>query len=132
MRQPSLKKKLSDTIFLLGQKENAATILKAFDLFIFPSLKEGLSYTLLEAGSASLPVIATSVGGAAEIIEDMKSGILIKEKRPHEIANAILFLLDHEEKWREFGERLEKKVATDFTLNRMIRETVSTYKNVSG
>ena len=113
---------------LIGEYLNAASLLYAFDIFLLPSLKEGLPYALLEAGVAGLPVIATNVGGVPEIIEDMKSGIIIKEKRPKEIEEALKFLIDHPEKRKEFGEQLQKTVVQNFTLERMVKETVALYK----
>src|SRR3989339_838731 len=64
-------------IILLGQLENASQILKAFDLYVCSSVKEGLSYTIIEAMLAGLPIVATSVGGNGELIEDQQTGILV-------------------------------------------------------
>ena len=119
---------LNQRVFLAGQIKNAASFLKAFDLFILPSLKEGLPYALLEAGAAGVPVIATDVGGVPEIIDDMSSGIVVKAKRPKEIAEAIAFLIEYPEKKKEFGEKLQKTVAEKFTLERMVKETVAVYR----
>ena len=118
---------LSKNVALVGKCENAARLLPAFDIFLLPSLKEGLPYAILEAGCAGLPSIATNVGGIPEIVEDMKSGIIIKEKRPKEIEEVIKFLIDHPEKRKEFGEQLQKTVAENFTLERMVKETISVY-----
>ncbi|MSR78813.1 MAG: glycosyltransferase family 1 protein, partial [Candidatus Taylorbacteria bacterium] len=108
--------KLNENIFLAGEIPDAAKLLKAFDIFLLPSLKEGLPYVLLEAGLAGLSTIATNVGGAPEIIEDMKSGIIIHPKRPREISESLTFLINHPEKRKEFGETLAKTVAEKFTL----------------
>ena len=121
--------KLQDIVFLCGQKENAAEIITAFDIFIMPSEKEGLPYALLEAGQAGLATIATNVGGIAEVISDMDSGIVIKAKNVREIYDALNFLFEHDKKRKDFGERLKKEVKTKFTLERMITETVTLYKN---
>lgn len=112
---------------LVGEYIGAAKLLRAFDIFLLPSLKEGLPYALLEAGAAGLPAIATNVGGVSEIIDDMKSGIVIREKRTREIAEALDFLISHEEKRKEFGDSLAKTVAEKFTLERMVRETIGVY-----
>ena len=124
------QEKLTGRALLIGEYLNAASLLYAFDIFLLPSLKEGLPYALLEAGVAGLPVIATNVGGVPEIIEDMKSGIIIKEKRPKEIEEALKFLIDHPEKRKEFGEQLQKTVAENFTLERMVKETITLYKEL--
>ena len=123
------QKNLGNTVFLAGEYKGASTILKAFDIFLLPSLKEGLPYVLLEAGAAGLPTIATNVGGVPEIIEDMKSGIIVKSKRPKEISEALSFALSHPEKMKEFGEQLKKTVGTNYTLDKMVEETISVYKS---
>lgn len=120
---------LGNTVMLAGQYNGASELLKAFDIFLLPSLKEGLPYALLEAGYASLPIIATNVGGISEVIDDMKSGIVIKEKRPKEIADALIFLLSNAEKRKEFGERILETVRKEYTLERMLRETIAVYEN---
>ncbi|KKT44585.1 MAG: Glycosyl transferase, group 1 [Parcubacteria group bacterium GW2011_GWA2_44_15] len=124
------QEKLIGRAALMGEYPNAASLLYAFDIFLLPSLKEGLPYALLEAGAAGLPVIATNVGGVPEIIDDMKSGIVIKEKRPKEITEALAFLIAYKEKRKEFGEKLKKTVAEKFTLERMVTETIILYKEL--
>lgn len=120
---------LREKVFLAGQIENASSLLKTFDIFLLPSLKEGLPYALLEAGFAELPVIATNVGGITEIIDDMKSGIVIKAKRSKEISEALAFLMEYPEKMKEFGTRLAKTVSENFTLEQMVEKTIAVYKN---
>jgi glycosyltransferase involved in cell wall biosynthesis len=121
------REKLEKTVYFVGEYRGASELLKAFDIFLLPSLKEGLPYTLLEAGAASLPTVATNVGGVTEIIEDMKSGVIIKSKRPREIAEAIGFLIEHPEKRKDFSISLSKTISENFTLERMIRETLAIY-----
>jgi glycosyltransferase involved in cell wall biosynthesis len=63
------QKKLTDKVFLLGSIQNAKKYLPAFNVFVLPSVKEGLPYTLLEAMAMGLPIVATRVGGIFEILE---------------------------------------------------------------
>ncbi len=119
--------KLSNKIILLGAKNTASQYLKAFDIFILPSITEALPYVLLEAGLASLPIITTKVGGNSEIIDDMTNGILVPSKQPEEIAKAICFLFDNPEKRLIFGRKIEEKIRQDFNLNQMIKKTVALY-----
>ena len=62
---------------LLGEKENAAQYLRAFDVFILPSLKEGAPFVLLEAMAAELPIIATDVGNISEMLKDYQNKTII-------------------------------------------------------
>lgn len=119
---------LRNEIFLVGKKEEASSLLHAFDIFILPSIKEGLPYVILEAGVAKLPVIASAVGGIPEIIQDMKSGILVKPKHGDEIALALEFLLANPQKRTEFGEKLKEYVANNFSLEKMTDEVSRFYE----
>lgn len=121
------KNNLSESVFLAGQVENAKTFLSAFDLFILPSIKEGLPYALLEAGSAGLPVIATNVGGAKEVITDMETGILIRPGEVKEIDYALRFFIQNPEKISEFGGKLRKQISDEFSLEKMVDKTIEVY-----
>ncbi len=118
---------LQDRVFLVGKHEAASSLLRAFDIVILPSIKEGLPYAILEAGAAGLPVVASAVGGIPEIIEDMESGILVKPRNPDEITLAIDFLLSNRQKRIEFGALLKEKVTNNFSLKSMTEKTESVY-----
>lgn len=122
------ERKLEKNVYLTGYLEHAAEYLKAFSLFVLPSIKEGLPYTILEAGAASLPVISTTVGGIPEIIEDMKSGILIQSKKSRELSHAISFMIEHPDERRRFGVSLKEAVATKFSMEKMLNSTEELYK----
>jgi glycosyltransferase involved in cell wall biosynthesis len=82
-------------IEFIGFKLNVGDYLRALDIFIFPSLQEGLGSTLLDAMEANLPIIASKVGGIPDIIKHEKNGILIPSRDSLAIANAILLLLSN-------------------------------------
>lgn len=118
---------MEENVILLGHVKDAYHYLKMFDIFLLSSLSESFGYVLLEAGLASVPVIATAVGGIPEIIDDMKSGILIQSKKSTEIKNAIEFYLTHKKTRREHGVALHDKVLKEFSIEKMISETLKTY-----
>lgn len=124
-----VEKKLEQKVFLAGYLDNANEYLKAFSIFVLPSIKEGLPYAILEAGAASLPVVSTTVGGIPEIIDDMKSGILIQAKNSRELAHALSFMIEHPEERKKYGATLKEKVATKFGTERMIQEVEGVYKS---
>ena len=115
--------------FFAGKKENAAQYLKAFDIFALTSITEALPYVILEAGLASLPIVASGVGGIPEIITSMESGILIKPKQVTEITKALNFLLTNPKKAVGFGRNLKHKVAKEFSTSRMVKQTIVVYNN---
>ena len=108
--------------------DNAASYLKAFDIFILPSLKEGLPYTILEAMTAQIPIIATDVGGIPEIIKNNVNGILIKPKNQKLIKEKILYLINNSEISKDLSQKAKIEANKKFTLKRMIQETRKVYK----
>lgn len=117
---------LKNKIYLLGQIDNAHQYLKAFDLFILSSRKEGLPYVLLEAGMAEIPVIASSVGGIPEIIQDKKNGLLVKKvSDTHELSVAIEKILTQT---NTYGAELKNTIQKQFSFEKELRETVCIYQ----
>ena len=118
---------LTHKVILAGFILDAIQYLKAFDIFVLPSLKEGLPYTLLEAASAGLPLISTRVGGIPEIIEDGKNGLLVSPKNPDALAEAIKRLVASPELRMHFAEINLQLVKNKFSLETMLQKTKSTY-----
>ncbi len=119
--------KMESNVILMGFIPQASQYFKAFDIFLLPSLSEGFPYIALEAGLASLPVISSAVGGIPEIIEDMKSGILIQSKKPKEIRHAVEFYITHKKVQREHSIEINKKVLKDFSIEQMVNKTIQVY-----
>lgn len=120
---------LEKSLFLAGYLEHASEYLKAFSVFALPSIKEGLPYTILEAGQAGLPVIATPVGGIPEIVEDMRSGILVQARNQRELAHAVSFMIEHPVERKQYGAALKEKVATKFAMDKMINSIEKLYSD---
>jgi glycosyltransferase involved in cell wall biosynthesis len=118
---------LNDTVFLVGQIDEAQKYLKAFDIFTLTSITEALPYVILEAGKAGLPIIASNVGGIPEIINDMKDGILVRPKEPEEIVRVIEFLRDNPEKRLILGQNIQTRISTDFSQESMVKKTMELY-----
>jgi len=118
---------ISDRVTFLGQVSHAAQYLAAFDIFVLPSRKEGLPYTLLEAGLAGLPVVATNVGGIPEIIEHAKTGLLSAPKDPKTLAEALKRLIADEPFRKELGASLKQKIEREFSLDSMLQKILSLY-----
>ena len=118
---------LQDRFFLLGFIENAPRLLSAFDVFVLPSIKEGLPYVLLEAGLAGVPVVATQVGGVPEVINHKELGMLVSRKNSEGIVDAIVFLQQNQEKKVMMGNNLKEKVTREYSQKNTIDQTVSVY-----
>lgn len=122
------EKGLQEKIFFTGRIENAKTLLKAFDIFTLTSRKEGLPYTILEAGQASLPVISSRIDGIPEIIENGKSGILTRSGDVAEITKALKYLMDKPDKRAQFGDALKATVIENFSKKKMLEKTIGFYR----
>jgi len=121
-------KQLEKSVYLAGYLDHASEYLKAFNVFVLPSIKEGLPYAILEAGCASLPVVATTVGGIPEIVEDMKSGILIQPKNSRELSHALSFMIEHPEERKKYGAALKERVVTKYSMDKMAWMVEGVYK----
>lgn len=94
---------LGDAVRFLGEKEPVSEILRASDVSLVPSWEEPFGRVVVEAMAMGLPVIATSVGGPAEVIDDGVDGVLVSPRRPEALAAAITRLLDHEDERNRMG-----------------------------
>ena len=117
----------SKNIFLLGTFNNPKKYLKAFDIFLLPSLKEGLPYVLLEAGLAEVPIITTNVGGIPNLIENNKEGILIDSKNIPQIEKSVPELAENKEKKSLFAKNLKQKILSEYSIEKQIEETKKIY-----
>lgn len=121
------KYQLHKNFILPGTIKDANTYLKAFDIFVLPSKKEGLPYALLEAMVAHLPCIASSVGGIPEIIENDISGIVIPDITPGKIWSTIALLMKDKKKARSLGAQGAERVEKQFSLDVMNKRTIALY-----
>lgn len=118
---------VADRVFLLGFVQNARQYLASGDIYLMPSRKEGLPLALLEAGLASLPVIASKIGGIPEVLTDRVSGLFMPRSNTHILAQSIHHLLEHPEEGVRLGAALRNKVLTDFSEEAMVRSTLALY-----
>lgn len=118
---------LEGRVSLLGHVTDAQKYLSAFDVFVHASISEALGYVILEAGCASLPVIATRVGGIPEIIQDRSYGILVPPRSPEALADAIESLICDPMRAAELGARLHDRVQESFSKQSMLSQTFAQY-----
>lgn len=118
----------ADRIHIIEHLPCAASFLRALDVFVLPSKKEGLPYTLLEAGLAGLPVVATSVGGIPEVISHNNDGVLVSPSDRRALARSLGALLENTREQRRFGDSLRQKITRAFTLTHMLEATIKLYQ----
>lgn len=119
--------RLEDNVSLLGERKDALSILAAADLFVLPSLWEGLPYVLVEAAALGKPLIATDIDGVREVIKSGVTGMLVQPRDPGALAAAILFLLKERTLAARLGEAARAEIPPQFSVKNMIRETESLY-----
>jgi len=100
-----VKQKLEKNVSLTGSVDNVNEYLMASDIFVLPSDYEGFSLALLEGLACALPSIATKVGGAADIIQNYKNGLLINPKDKEGLKTAIEWMLEQRPQWETMGKR---------------------------
>ena len=117
-----------DRIKLLGRVDDPREILWASDLFAMPSLKEGLGVAALEAMAAGLPVIASDVGGLREVVEDGRSGIVVRPANAGAIASAIGRLAESAELRSQMGAAARARVVENYSIETMAARTLALYR----
>jgi len=106
-----------------GFQDAPARYLDQFDIFVLPSLSEGLSSSILAAMASSLPVVATEVGGIPELVQHGHNGLLVPPGNATALAAAIQELIDNPEKAAVMGRSGRALLLERFTLERKIHET---------
>ncbi len=118
----------SDRIVLAGWRPDIFSCLNAMDIFVQPSLSEAFSQVIVEAMGVGLPVVATDVGGASEVIESGVNGVLIEPDDPAAIADQVIRLYrDHELRHR-YARAGRSTVTEKFTAERMVERHFSLYE----
>jgi glycosyltransferase involved in cell wall biosynthesis len=111
---------ISHAVIWTGFRQDIPRLLSAIDIYIQPSINEGLPKSVLEALAAGKPVIATNVGGTSEVVIDGKTGILISPGSSTAIETAMVDLLDHPEKRLFLAEAGRSHVIQKFGVQRMV------------
>ncbi len=117
---------------LLGDRTDVPAVLAAMDVFVLPSIAEGISNTILEAMASGLPVIATRVGGSPELIEDGVVGTLVPPQDPAALAAALAVYLDDSEMRAVRGKAARTRAAERFGLDRMCDAYAELYRDLLG
>ena len=102
----------------------------AADIFVFPSLFEGLGVSLLEACASGLPCVVSDVGPLPEVIEDGVTGVLVPSQDPKSLADVIIRLAFDRELMRRYGEAACARVRRTFQIDRSIAQLEGLYEDV--
>jgi sugar transferase (PEP-CTERM/EpsH1 system associated) len=118
---------INDRVRILGHRADIEVVLRAADVFVQSSVSEGLSNTILEAMASALPIVATRVGGADEMVEHGVTGLLVEPSSPAALAAAMGSLLFDAPRARTMGEAGRVRAESEFSLDGMIRRYEALY-----
>ncbi len=131
LKELALKLGIETQVIFTGRVSNIENYYSAFDIFVLPTLTEGLGLTVLEAMSFGLPVIATSVGGIPEWVKHKKNGILVQSGNIFELKTALQFFLNNPSVAAQFGRQAKEDIKKGLTQDKMIYKTITIMENVT-
>lgn len=114
-----------------GARDDVAEILPELDIFVLPSLAEGISNTLLEAMSCGLPVIATAVGGNPELVKEGVTGSLVPPTNPAAIAEKLALYIRNKPLRTEQGMQARSHIKNLFSLDAMVESYLDVYDSMT-
>jgi sugar transferase (PEP-CTERM/EpsH1 system associated) len=118
---------VEEYVWLPGERNDVARIMRSFDLFVLPSLAEGISNTILEAMASGLPVLATAVGGNPELIQAGVTGTLVPRGDPESMARAIRAYAESTELCRRHGIEARRMIERKFGMEAMVGAYMTIY-----
>jgi glycosyltransferase involved in cell wall biosynthesis len=118
---------MTQQVCFAGFRHDILSLIRGFEIFVFPSNLEGLGTSVLDAMALGKPVVATQAGGIPEMVQDGVTGLLVPPRDPQALAQAILQLLRQPALATRFGEAGARRVKQHFTAERMALQTMQVY-----
>lgn len=128
LEQSVKKLNMQDRVLFLGYREDIPSLLSSCDLFVLPSLFEGLPLTILEAMAAEKPVIASNISGIDEIITDDETGFLVPTKDPEALSSAIKICISNPDKAQKVAQAGNIRVKKEFSDKKMLKAISTLYE----
>ncbi len=123
---------LTETVWLAGERSDVPELLQLMDVFVLPSLGEGISNTVLEAMASGLPVVATNVGGNRELVEEGVNGALIPVGDVTALSSSLSMLLNNDGERRRRGRNAQEFVRSHFDWTKTVAHYVRVYDEILG
>jgi len=122
---------LEKNIALLGKRQDIPEILNILDIFIIPSLNEGLPISMLEAMASGLPVIATDVGDIGKVINNEENGFLINSKNSHQLAERLEMLVNDSKLRHKLALKARETIEDHFSASAMTESYCKIYQDLA-
>lgn len=129
LQEEAKRRGLEKRVRFLGFREDVSALLSIMDIFVLPSLSEGLSIALLGAMAGGKPVIATHVGGNPELVVEGETGFLVPPRDSDALATKLLVLLADKDRRSNLGENGRKRVQQSFSFQAMVTKYQELYEN---
>ncbi len=123
---------LAEIAWLPGARNDIPELLRTMDIFVLPSIAEGISNTVLEAMACGLPVVATAVGGNSELVDEGITGTLVPPADPKAMAHALLMYYQDSARAHTHGAAGRAKIEAHFSMSAMVRGYLGVYDTVLG
>ncbi|MCL6508771.1 MAG: glycosyltransferase family 4 protein [Bryobacteraceae bacterium] len=117
-------------VLFLGFRRDTPQLLRMFDVFVLPSLFEGLPVVLIEAMAAGCAVVATRIGGVEEVVVDGFNGILVQPGNSQSHASAVRSIITVSEMRKRLGEQAQRHAAQEFSAKVMVERTEDVYREM--
>jgi glycosyltransferase involved in cell wall biosynthesis len=121
---------IQSSVLMLGARSDVNEYYRAANVFVLPSRTEGLSNALLEAMASELPVVATAVGGAIDVVEDQANGVLVAPEDAQDLNRGLRFLLSRPAEWQAMGRRGRRKVLDYAGLDVGVERLIGVYSSL--
>jgi glycosyltransferase involved in cell wall biosynthesis len=121
---------LENNVRFLGYRSDVNDLLSQFDVFVLPSLYEGLPLCILEAMAAAAPVVATNADGTNEVVRHGETGLLVPVQDPPALAQAMLTLLEDRPRARAMGQAAREVIRTEYNMDAMISRYEAFYEQL--
>lgn len=123
--------KIEERAWLAGARDDIDKLYRCFDIFVLPSIAEGISNTILEAMASGLPVVATEVGGSPELVKNKHNGMLVRASYPAETAEVLLQYVRHPELIEQHGKAARERAEKEFSLQSMVNQYLALYDTMT-
>jgi len=130
LREESKNLNIEKNAIFLGYRKDIPEILELIDIFVLPSLNEGMPMVLLEAMASKKAIIASNIGAISKLVINKHTGILVKPGDVFSLTKAVEFLLINKEKAKIMSECAFKKVANEFSIQKTRKEYLKVYRDL--